>query len=142
MPGYSPTLLPKKLGIKPNHRVALLGDANDAAHTGELTRLLMPMPDGVELRTDIRGTRPFDLVLYLTTRRAEMARRVPALAARLTTAGMVWLGWPKKASGVATDLSDGAVRAIGLEIGLVDNKTCAITDVWSGLRFVRRLKDR
>jgi hypothetical protein len=67
---------------------------------------------------------------------------VSALANRLTPAGGLWIGWPKKASGLATDLSEAIVRAAGLDTGLVDNKVCAINDIWSGLRFVIRLKDR
>jgi hypothetical protein len=73
---------------------------------------------------------------------AEIARRVPALKARLDPAGGLWVAWPKKSSGVATDVSESAVRAAGLAAGLVDNKVCAIDETWSGLRFVKRLKDR
>lgn len=134
MAGYSGTPLAKKFGLKPGHRACLLGPMTDIPLGGA--------PDDLEIRTDLRGTRPFDLIAYLTTSADDMATRAPKLASRLTPAGMLWLGWPKKASGVATDLSDEAVRAIGLDTGLVDNKTCAIDDTWSGLRFVRRLKDR
>jgi hypothetical protein len=73
---------------------------------------------------------------------AEVARRVPALKARLDPAGGLWLAWPKKSSGVATDVGETAVRTIGLDAGLVDNKVCAIDETWSGLRFVIRLADR
>ena len=110
---------------------------------GEATGLeLGGLPDGVELRRDARGTKPFDLVLFMCSAEAKMTSRAPRLAERLTTAGMLWLGWPKKSSGVQTSLSDGRVREIGLGLGLVDNKTCAIDEIWSGLRFVRRVRDR
>ncbi|MCB9838174.1 MAG: DUF3052 domain-containing protein [Phycisphaeraceae bacterium] len=134
MAGYSGTPLPKKLGIKPGHRIALLKQATEAP--------LDDLDDDVEIHTALRGSRPFDLIMLLTDSAGEMERTAENLPKRLTTAGMLWLGWPKKASGVPTDLSDARVREIGLALGLVDNKTCAIDDVWSGLRFVRRLKDR
>ncbi len=133
MAGYSGTPLPRKLGVKPEHRIALIGRA------GEIE---LDLDAAVDVATSLRGTRPFDLILFLTDRATAMERQAPKLAARLTTAGMLWLGWPKKASGAPTDLSDGRVRDIGLGLGLVDNKTCAIDDVWSGLRFVRRVRDR
>ena len=75
-------------------------------------------------------------------RTRDLADRFPALKERLATAGGLWVAWPKRASGVATDLTETVVREIGLAGGLVDNKVCAIDDTWSGLRFVRRLKDR
>ncbi len=134
MTGYSGTPLAKKLGLKPGHRVCLLGAMTDIPLDGA--------PDGLEIKATLLGTRPFDLIAYLTSDAREMERRAGFLAQRLTPAGMLWLGWPKKASGVPTELSDGAVRAIGLATGLVDNKTCAIDGVWSGLRFVKRLRDR
>lgn len=134
MAGYSGTPLAKKLGIRPGQRVALLRDARDVE--------LGDLDESIVVRTDLRGTKPFDLIVFMTTDGAEMEQRADALRKRLTIAGMLWLGWPKKASGVETDLSDARVRAIGLDLGLVDNKTCAIDEVWSGLRFVRRLSDR
>ena len=134
MAGYSGTPLPKKLGIKPGHVVVRLKRATDID--------LGDLPESVELRTSLRGSKPLDLVMLLTDRASEMTELATRVEPRLAAAGMLWLGWPKKASGVPTDLSDGRVREIGLGLGLVDNKTCAIDDVWSGLRFVRRLRDR
>jgi hypothetical protein len=134
MAGYSGTPLPKKLGIKDGHHVALVGAPADFE--------LGDMPPDVELRSDLRGRSSFDEILCFARNRAELERRFGALAARLTQAGGLWIAWPKKSSGVATDLSDGAVREVGLAGGLVDNKTCAVDEVWSGLRFVTRLRDR
>ena len=134
MAGYSGTPLPKKLGIKPGARLALINAPEDFDATlGEL-------PEAVKTRTTARG--PLDVVLYFTTSRAELARRVEGLARALETNGGLWIAWPKRASGVPTDLDENAIREIGLAAGLVDNKVCAVDETWSGLRFVIRLKDR
>ncbi|MFL5593647.1 MAG: hypothetical protein ACJ785_03425 [Gemmatimonadaceae bacterium] len=74
--------------------------------------------------------------------KSELVRSFPRLRDRLVSNGMLWVSWPKKASGVASDLSEGIVRTVGLELGLVDVKVCAVDETWSGLKFVRRLKDR
>ena len=134
--GYSGTPLAKKLGIKPGHRVALFGAPADF----ELT--LDGLPDDVSVARSLRGTKPFDVVVWFPKHAADLAERLPPLADRLDQAGGLWIAWPKKASGVPTDLSDAVVRAEGLETGLVDNKVCAISEVHSGLRFVFRLRDR
>jgi hypothetical protein len=132
--GYSGTPLPRKLGIKPGFRCCFPGAPADFGETlGEL-------PEGVSVLA--RPAAGLDLAVLFSKRASDAERRFAALAKKLTPAGMLWVAWPKKASGVATDLSDGAVRAIGLAAGLVDNKTCAIDETWSGLRFVVRLKDR
>ena len=135
MAGYSGTPLPKKLGIKDGHRVAWLGDRGRPAIPGDL-------PEGVAASRALRGQAPLDLIAFFSRMRSELEARLPALKDRLQESGGLWLCWPKKASGVATDLSDGLVRELGLGAGLVDNKTCAIDETWSGLRFVYRLKDR
>jgi len=83
-----------------------------------------------------------DVMVYFTKSRLELVNEFPALARRLSPAGGLWIAWPKKASGVATDLTEDRIREIGLEAGLVDNKVCAVDETWSGLRFVIRLKDR
>ena len=80
--------------------------------------------------------------MFFTDKRSELVARLPKLKAALAINGGLWLAWPKKASGVATDLSESVVQAAGLETGLVDNKGIAIDEIWSGLRFVYRLKDR
>ncbi|MBX7112054.1 MAG: DUF3052 domain-containing protein [Dehalococcoidia bacterium] len=134
MAGYSGTPLPRKLGIKPGARLGLLrAPADFAATLGEL-------PEGVVTRTSARG--PLDVVVYFTTARADLERRFEALTKALDQAGGLWVAWPKRASGVPTDLDENVIRDIGLAAGLVDNKVCAIDDTWSGLRFVIRLKDR
>ena len=136
MAGYSGTPLPKKLGIKPGGRVALIGAAPS------FPGALEPLPPGVAVVADPRGPGPFDVILLFTPDRAALDRRFGRLAQILTPAGGLWVAWPKKASGVATDLTEDAVRQVGLDAGLVDNKVCAIDEVWSGLRFVYRLQDR
>jgi hypothetical protein len=132
--GYSGTPLPTKLGIKPGARVALIGapDGFDAT-LGEL-------PDAVTVRRQVRG--PLDVTVAFFVRRASLVNRLPALRDALDPTGGLWIAWPKRASGVATDLGEGKVRDLGLEAGLVDNKVCALDATWSGLRFVYRLADR
>lgn len=88
------------------------------------------------------GRGPLDFALLFVTARSELVKSFPRLRDRLVANGMLWVSWPKKASGVTTDLSEGIVRTIGLELGLVDVKVCAVDETWSGLKFVRRLKDR
>jgi hypothetical protein len=136
MVGYSGTPLPRKLGLKPGARLGLVGAPADFARTlGEL-------PPGVAPKVVSAGKAPFDVIICFAPTMAEVARRLPALKQRLDPAGGLWMAWPKKASGVATDVKENDLRAIGLAVGLVDNKVCAIDDVWSGLRFVFRLVDR
>ena len=100
------------------------------------------LPDGVKAEGIRRGKDRFDVIVCFAQRMAEVTKQVPALKKRLEKAGGLWMAWPKKASGVATDVSENLVRAVGLDAGLVDNKVCAIDEVWSGLRFVFRLVDR
>ncbi len=134
MSGYSGTPLPQKLGIKVSHRI-LLVNAPD-----QFTEELGVLPAGVEIVKQQRA--PLDLILCFVKSEKELLSRFEKLAALLKPAGMLWISWPKKASGVPTDLTEGDIQRIGLEAGLVDTKVCAINDVWSGLRFVKRLKDR
>jgi hypothetical protein len=132
--GYSGHPLPQKLGIKEGARVALV-----RAPEG-FERELKPLPDGVRLRTQARGSH--DVVLFFATRLAELERRFDSLARAVEPAGGLWIAWPKRTAGVATDLREGIVRDTGLAHGLVDNKVCAVDDTWSGLRFVYRVADR
>jgi hypothetical protein len=128
---YSGTPLPKKLGIKAGSVVALLG-----APPG-FERTLGPLPEEVRLRRQARG-HP-DLILLFVKSAAELARRFPAAARAMADGGSLWIVWrPKKASGVASDLDQAAVRAFGLAAGFVDYKICAVDETWSGLRFARR----
>jgi hypothetical protein len=132
--GYSGTPLPKKLGIRDGCRLAVV-----SAPDGFCDRLT-PLPDGIRVRTEARGH--LDVILFFVTRRAELARRFPGFTRALVPDGGLWVAWPKKTSGVATDLAFDAVQRIGLDCGLVDNKVAAIDATWSGLRFVRRVGDR
>src|SRR5438552_8728059 len=136
MAGYSGTPLPRKLGIKPAHRVALI-----KARAG-FEQTLASLPDDVEVIMDLGNGPPFDVVVFFTTRLADLRKGFAGLAKRLSPAAGLWIAWPKKASGVATDLTENVIREVGLDAGLVDNKVCAIDDTWSGLRFVIRLQDR
>jgi hypothetical protein len=132
--GYSGTPLARKLGIKADSRLAVLGAPEGFETTlGEL-------PPGVAVRRRAQGR--CDVILAFFERGAELERRLPALKRALDYAGGLWIAWPKRASGITTDLGDRSVRAAGLAVGLVDNKVCAIDETWSGLRFVYRLRDR
>jgi hypothetical protein len=133
MAGYSGTPLAKKLGIKEGFNLRFVNAP------AELDKDLN-LPANVIVNS--RERKPVDLVLLFVTSRRELARTFSIYAARLTPAGMLWICWPKKSSGVASDLSDNVVRELGLAKGLVDVKVCAVDEVWSGLKFVFRLKDR
>jgi hypothetical protein len=133
--GYSGTPLPRKLGIKPGHRVALLG-APDGFETGTLGEL----PDGARVARRARGKA--DVIVSFHTARAELERRLPALRALMEPAAGLWIAWPKRAAKVPTDITEDVVREIALPTGLVDNKVAAIDAVWSGLRLVIRLQHR
>jgi hypothetical protein len=132
--GYSGTPLPKKLGIREGSRVAVV-----AAPRG-FASVLGALPLGAQVRTNARGR--LDVIVFFVTRRAELARRFPSFMRALEDDGGLWVAWPKKTSGVATDLAFDAVQRIGLDAGLVDNKVAAIDPTWSGLRFVYRLTER
>ena len=134
MPGYSGKPLPKKLGIKPGARVFLI-DAPDEV-CAELKTALAGC-EGVS-----NGKGPLDFAMLFTKSKAQLPKDFNRIAKLLVPAGMLWVSWPKKSSGVATDLNENIVREIGLAAGLVDIKVCAVTEVWSGLKFVRRVKDR
>ena len=133
MPGYSGTPLPKKLGIKEGSRVHL---ANAPAE------VRADLSDALAACSILQEGSSLDFAMLFTKSRAELTREFSRLAKLLAPAGMLWVSWPKKSSGVATDVDENRVRDIGLRAGLVDVKVCAVTDVWSGLKFVRRVKDR
>jgi hypothetical protein len=134
MAGYSGTPLPKKLGIREGYRVAFPGEpAGFRAALGEL-------PGGIEVRSRARG--PLDVIVAFFTRRAALERRLARLVANLERDGGLWVAWPKRSSGVETDITEDVVREIALPRGLVDNKVCAIDETWSGLRLVIRLENR
>jgi hypothetical protein len=132
--GYSGTPLVKKIGLKPGFLVAL-ADAPD-----NFLRELTPLPEDLTIVTGGKGE--LDCVILFAHTARTLESRFGRWAARLKPKGMLWVAWPKKASKVETDVTDAVVRATGLAAGLVDVKVCAINDIWSGLKFVRRLKDR
>jgi hypothetical protein len=132
MAGYSGTPLPKKLGIKEQFRVAMFD---------------LPADVKSELKTSLANcslatNAPLDFAMIFVKTAAELKKQFPSFAKQLAPAGILWVSWPKKASGVATDLTENEVRKIGLDAGLVDVKVCAVNEIWSGLKFVIRLKDR
>jgi hypothetical protein len=134
MPGYSGTPLPKKLGIKAGFRVMLMNCPAEV-------RLELNAELGTcEIVSD--GKTPLDFAMLFTKSKPALAKEFQRITKRLAPSGMLWVSWPKKSSGVVTDLDENIIREIGLAAGLVDVKVCAVTDVWSGLKFVRRVKDR
>jgi hypothetical protein len=134
MPGYSGTPLPKKLGVKESARVRVFDMPADVR--SELKESLAHC----EMLQD--GKAHADFMMLFVKSKSELSAKFAPIAKQLAPAGMLWISWPKKSSGVATDLSEDVVRKIGLAAGLVDVKVCAVTDVWSGLKFVRRVRDR
>ena len=132
--GYSGKPLATKMGIKSGQRIIILHAPNGYSETlGEL-------PDAVEIVHELTGH--FDLIQYFCTEREAYERDFPILRDALVTAGMLWVSWPKKAAKMNTDLDENFIREFGLACGLVDVKVIAVDERWSGLKFVRRLKDR
>jgi hypothetical protein len=129
--GYSGTPLPSKLGIKPGHEVAVLGGPAGIAAS------LAGLP-GVEVRRDLSGGDPLDVIVCFVTWRADLEEQLGALRRRMAPAAGLWVAWPKRAARVATDMTEHVVREIALPTGLVDNKVCAIDETWTGLRMVIR----
>jgi hypothetical protein len=136
MAGYSATPLGQKLGIKPEHRVLILG-----APAG-FEKTLGNLPDGVRVSKKLAGKTKHDVIVSFVTEKAALKKELPRLIASLEENGGLWVAWPKKTSGVATDMTEHRVRELALPKGLVDNKVCAIDDTWSGLRCVIRLENR
>jgi Protein of unknown function (DUF3052) len=132
--GYSGTPLARKLGIKEGQSVAPLGAPDGFEAT------LEGLPDRVTLRTAARGTN--EVLVSFHTARADLERRLPTLLKAMDVDGGLWVAWPKKASGVPTDITEDTVREVALPLGLVDTKVCAIDDTWSGLRIVWRRERR
>ena len=130
--GYSGKPLAEKIGLKPGMKVYVDKDPDRG-------------PDDLDLGghpLSQRLPKLADCILHFTTDRSRLEKRFPTLIDHTVTNGMVWICWPKKASKVPTDLDENVVRDLGLELGVVDVKVCAVDEVWSGLKFVRRLKDR
>jgi hypothetical protein len=132
MPGYSGTPLPKKLGIKEGFQIALVD---------------LPPDVKAELKSALTSCQiakggPLDFAMIFTKSAGDLEKQFSQFAKQLAPSGMLWVSWPKKTSGVVTDLNEHEVRRIGLEAGLVDVKVCAVSEIWSGLKFVIRVKDR
>jgi len=136
MAGYSGTPLAKKLGIKAGHQLALVRAPPDFEKT------LADLPENVRVQPGLAGKAPLDVIVAFVSKRAELERGLPSLRRRMAPACGLWIAWPKKASGVPTDMTENVIREIALPTGLVDNKVCAIDETWSGLRLVIRLENR
>ena len=132
--GYSLRSLPEKLGIKAGHRIAFV-----AAPKG-FDAILGPLPLGVRRARELRGS--IDVTVMFAGDAAGLGRKLRSAKRAMSPAGMLWVCWPKKTSGVVSDVDENFVREIGLAAGLVDVKICAIDTTWSGLKFVYRLRDR
>jgi hypothetical protein len=128
MAGYSGTPLARKLGIRPGDSFALLSAPEGFA--------IDDLPPGVDVR--LRARPACDVIVSFHTRRSDLTRRFAALMRALVVDGGLWVAWPKRASGVDTDITEDVVREVALPTGMVDNKVCAIDDTWSGLRLVLR----
>ena len=133
-PGYSGKALVDKLDIKAGYRMALI----DAPP--EFLTALGALPDGVDIAGE--SEKELDFILFFADRAQTLEKKIPPAIERLKQAGMLWIAWPKKSSRVPTDITEDVIRRIALPLGVVDVKVCAITDVWSGLKLVRRLKNR
>ncbi len=132
--GYSKRSLVEKLGIKEGHRLAIVGAPE--GYTSALGKL----PPRTKWVKTLRG--PLDFIHCFSKSRGALEGKFPSLKQALAPAGMLWISWPKGSSGFGSDLSENVVREIGLRNGLVDVKVCAVDAIWSGLKFVFRLKDR
>ena len=133
MAGYSRTPLVKKLGIKPGSNIVFVNAPSDYAKELDLP---------ADVSANSRSGKPLDFAQLFVKSEKELTKQFSRYAKRLNPSGMLWVSWPKKSSGVSTDLSENIVRDTGLAAGLVDVKVCAVNQVWSGLKFVFRLKDR
>lgn len=134
--GYSGTPLVKKLGIKEGHRVVVLNDA-----AGAIRRAIGGVPPETRMGTFLSRS-PVDVIILAAKNLSVCTTGVEKASPLLKPDACLWVCWYKKSSGISTDLTEDAVRAIGLAAGLVDIKVCAVTDAWSGLKFVVPVKDR
>lgn len=134
MAGYSGIPLVKKIGIKSGDRLLFSNEPPT------FRKSLGELPEQTTIVKTAKG--PVDVAVVFSDRQSHLEKNFRAVAKTLSQNGMLWIGWPKKSSGVATDLNENVVRDIGLANGLVDTKVCAIDETWSGLKFVIRLKDR
>jgi len=135
MIGYSGTPLVKKLGIKPGTKLVVVGDVPD-----EYRKWVGPLPEGATISGP--GRLPLEAVHVFATKRAELVRHLEHLRKALVPDGYVWISWPKKASKVATNITEDVIREVALPLGFVDIKVCAVSEVWSGLKLVIRVAER
>jgi hypothetical protein len=134
MAGYSKRPLAEKLGIKNGHKICIVNGPPNYAET------LGKLPDNVVIAKALHGS--CDFIQVFSREKSRLESEFPRLKENLAKTSCLWISWPKGASGVSTDLNENVVRQIGLKNGLVDVKVCAVDEVWSGLKFVFRLKDR
>ena len=134
MTGYSGTPLAAKLGLKPGMTMRAVHAPKD------YVKLLAPLPDGARIAGN--GRARADVVHHFASKKAELAEALRAYRGALDPATPVWVSWPKKSSGVATDVTEDVIRSLALPLGFVDIKVCAVSDVWSGLKLVVRLEQR
>jgi len=134
MAGYSDTPLLQKLGIKPGTTVVTVNAPTN------YRRLLGSIPAGVTFSKRLKLDPNF--VHVFTKKRGELAKRLSTLRQKIADTGTVWVSWPKRSSGVATDVSEDVVRAVALPLGFVDVKVCAIDETWSGLKLMVRRNNR
>jgi hypothetical protein len=132
--GYSKRSLPDKLGIKDSFKIALVG-------APERYDTALGIPRAIVMRSERLGG-PLDFVQFFCKEKQELEKRFPTLKQALAPDGMLWVSWPKRSSGVKTDLNENIIRGVGLKNGLVDVKVCAVDETWSGPKFVYRSKDR
>jgi hypothetical protein len=131
--GYSGKPLPRKLGIGEDDEVVVVGAPN-----GFTDRLAGQVGDEADIRTDLADATLFDVIIAFVTWRAELESQLDLLRAKMAPACGLWIAWPKRTSKVPTDMTENVIREIALPTGLVDNKVCAIDQIWSGLRLVIR----
>ena len=134
MAGYSGRPLVEKLGIKAGYRVLVI---NAPTAYREMVR---PLPDGVSFLR--RPARNADLIHIFVTRRVDLDKELPRQRQMMPESGVLWISWPKKASGVSTDVTEDVIREVALPLGLVDTKVCAVDNVWSGLKLMIRRGER
>ena len=134
MAGYLETPLPQKLGIKPGLTIVIINAPTN------YRRLLGKIPEGVTFSDRLKPDSSF--IHVFTRKRSELANRLPVLRARIADIGTVWVSWPKKSSGVATDITEDVIRAVALPLGFVDIKVCAVDETWSGLKLMIRRENR
>lgn len=134
MAGYSGTPLVGKLGVRPNEKIAAINPP------GNYAKMLTGLPDGVTITNRVPPKAKF--VHLFVTRRAELEQRLATLRTKLDDTGILWVSWPKKAAKVETDITEDTIRAVGLPLGFVDVKVCAVDETWSGLKLMVRREHR